>query len=78
MFGLFLSGSLFHSEQIWFFVLQTFGLTLAFMYASGMVIVHYNILLDDEKLLGSALNNFSKEDDQKKMSVDPPAYSQVV
>jgi len=63
-------------------ILQIIVFTLGFMYCFGMVIVHYNILLDDENILKSALNNYTKNgnnmDNQKQMTDFPPPYSQVV
>ena len=63
-------------------ILQIIAFTLGYMYCSGMVIVHYSILLDDEKVLESALDNFRKNGNnisyQKKMTDYPPPYSQIV
>ena len=56
--------------------------TLTILYSSGMVIVHYNILLDDENVLQSALDNFSKEnhglDNQKKINEGLATHCQFV
>ena len=85
IFGLILSlcvVKLFYTVNFLFYILQIIAFTLEFMYCSGMVIVHYNILLDDENILESALENYSKDgknmDNQKKMTNYPPPYSQIV
>lgn len=85
IFGLFLCQcvvKLFYTGKLLFIILQIIAFTLGFMYCSGMVIVHYNILLDDENILESALENYSKDgknmDNQKKMTNYPPPYSQIV
>jgi len=46
-------------------IIHLFIVVLAFLYTSGMVIVHYNILLEDQDVLGSALHNFSNEKPSK-------------
>ena len=74
--------NMFLPEKVWQKILGLFLYALTLLYCSGMVILHYNILLDDENLLGSAINNLSngkdQDDDQKKLLDDPPAYSQAV
>ena len=63
--------------------LHLFFMVLEFLYNSGMVIVHYNILLEDQNVLESALQNFSNEK-PSKIDMDtrirdlPPPYSYVV
>jgi len=62
---------------------QLFVMVLQFLYTSGMVIVHYNILLEDQNVLESALQNFSNEKPSKidmdtRMRDLPPPYSYVV
>jgi len=64
-------------------VFQLFVMVLQFLYTSGMVIVHYNILLQDQNVLESALQNFSNEKPSKidmdtRMRDLPPPYSYVV
>eukprot|EP00091_Calanus_sinicus_P019358 TRINITY_DN482_c0_g1_i1.p1 TRINITY_DN482_c0_g1~~TRINITY_DN482_c0_g1_i1.p1 ORF type:complete len:252 (-),score=56.85 TRINITY_DN482_c0_g1_i1:107-862(-) len=83
--GLFLAMcmvKLFIAGQVLSTIIQLIMFTLGFMYCSGMVIVHYNILLDDENVLESALENFSNKgyylDNQQQIKDDPPAYSQTV
>merc|ERR1712142_893897 len=53
--------------------------TKFFLYILGMVIVHYNILLDDQNLHESAIENFSHEKhvDSERTELPPP-YSHVV
>merc|ERR1719350_705744 len=41
--------------------LQVIAVILFYSYSTGMVIVHYNIVLEDQNVLGSALENFSNE-----------------
>merc|ERR1712179_305847 len=58
-------------------------IVLQFIYTCGMVIVHYNILLEDQNVLESALQNFSNEKPSKidmdtRISALPPPYSNVV
>jgi hypothetical protein len=73
---------LFYAGQFEMTILQTIAFTLGFIYCSGLVIVHYNILLDDENVLESALDNFSRNgnniDNQMKITDDLPPYSQIV
>eukprot|EP00091_Calanus_sinicus_P019365 TRINITY_DN482_c0_g2_i3.p1 TRINITY_DN482_c0_g2~~TRINITY_DN482_c0_g2_i3.p1 ORF type:complete len:249 (+),score=58.90 TRINITY_DN482_c0_g2_i3:79-825(+) len=73
---------LFIAGQVLSTFIQLIMFTLGFMYCSGMVIVHYNMLLDDENVLESALENFSNKghylDNQKKNKDDPLAYTQTV
>merc|ERR1712002_325476 len=62
---------------------QLLVIILGFLYTSGMVIVHYNILLEDQNGLESALQNFSNEKPSKidmdtKLGDLPPPYSYVV
>jgi len=64
-------------------VLQVIALILLYSYSTGMVIVHYNIVLEDQNVLDSALENFSNEKpskiDMNSMMTDlQPPYSQVV
>ena len=65
---------LFYAGKVLINILQIIAFTLGVIYCSGMVIVHYNILLDDDNLLGSALGNVSngknKADDQMKLLDD--------
>jgi len=64
-------------------MLQLFFMVLEFLYTAGMVITHYNILLEDQNVLESALQNFSNEKPSKidmdtRISDLPPPYSNVV
>ena len=46
----------FLTGEVLLIILSALFYTLTILYSSAMVIVHYNILLDDENVLGSALN----------------------
>jgi len=69
------------------FFITTLLLLMAFLltcvYNYSMVIVHYNIVLEDQQILQSALENFSHENPSKidmttHMDVLPPPNSQVI
>ena len=76
-----LCGSFFVGTIMWTILLLVGGV-IAFSYSSIMVIVHYNILLENQNVLDSVVQNFCYDKHNKiEMSTKaeelPPPYSQV-
>ena len=63
-----------------FGIIGSIGYFLALMYASGIVIVHYNIVLEDENGLDPALGNVESKKTylHKNMTDCLPPYSKIV